>query len=140
MGSSIVKKLNEAGVVHPPKFVPYNMHYEVITGSVAYGMSGDTSDMDVVGFCIPPKEEVFPHLKGEIIGFGRQKKRFENWQEHHIDFNTRAGIYILTTGARETPSAYGWLYEFFYIFIRCSHPKSRPVTASSMRRIRRSKF
>jgi len=84
MGSSIVKKLHDVGLVNPPRFVPINMHYEVITGSVAYGMSGDTSDMDVVGFCIPPKDMVFPHLRGEIEGFGRHKKRFENWQEHHV--------------------------------------------------------
>lgn len=53
-------------------------------GSVAYGVSSDTSDCDVYGFCIPPKDMVFPHLAGEILGFGRQKKRFEQWQEHHI--------------------------------------------------------
>jgi hypothetical protein len=53
-------------------------------GSVAYGVSSDTSDMDLYGFAIPPKEDVFPHLGGEIMGFGRQKKRFEQYQEHHI--------------------------------------------------------
>jgi predicted nucleotidyltransferase len=53
-------------------------------GSVAYGVSGDASDVDVYGFCIPPKEMVFPHLAGEIPGFGIQMQRFEQWQEHHI--------------------------------------------------------
>jgi predicted nucleotidyltransferase len=41
--------------------------------------------MDVYGFCIPPKNVVFPHLDGEIEGFGRQKKKFEQFQQHHID-------------------------------------------------------
>jgi predicted nucleotidyltransferase len=53
-------------------------------GSFAYGVAGDDSDSDIYGFCIPPKEMVFPHLSGEIRGFGRQIKRFEQWQEHHI--------------------------------------------------------
>jgi predicted nucleotidyltransferase len=53
-------------------------------GSVAYGVSSDTSDMDVYGICLPPKDTVFPHLAGEIFGFGTQIKRFESWQEHHV--------------------------------------------------------
>jgi predicted nucleotidyltransferase len=27
---------------------------------------------------------VFPHLAGEIQGFGRQKKKFEQYQQHHV--------------------------------------------------------
>lgn len=61
-----------------------NCQYLTIMGSVAYGVSSDTSDMDVYGFCIPPKNIIFPHLAGEIEGFGRQKKRFEQYQQHHI--------------------------------------------------------
>jgi predicted nucleotidyltransferase len=54
-------------------------------GSIAYGVSSDKSDHDIYGFCIPPKEEVFPHLNGEIPGFGEPKKRFEQFQQSHID-------------------------------------------------------
>jgi predicted nucleotidyltransferase len=54
-------------------------------GSVAYGVSSDSSDLDVYGWAIPPKEEVFPHLRGEVPGFGRQVKRFEQYQEHHVE-------------------------------------------------------
>lgn len=81
---STVQKLTERGLVKPPKFLPNNIHYETIMGSVAYGVSSDTSDMDVYGFCIPEKDMVFPHLRGEIPGFGRQIQRFEQWQEHHV--------------------------------------------------------
>lgn len=28
---------------------------------------------------MPPKDMVFPHLAGEIQGFGRQQQRFEEW-------------------------------------------------------------
>lgn len=81
---SRVQLLTKKNLAHPPKWLPDNIHYEVIMGSVAYGVSSDTSDMDVYGFCIPPKEDVFPHLRGEIQGFGRQKQRFEQYQEHHL--------------------------------------------------------
>lgn len=71
--------------VNPPSWLPDNLCYETIMGSVAYGVSSDTSDMDVYGICLPPKDLVFPHLAGEIPGFGRQVKRFEQWQEHHVE-------------------------------------------------------
>jgi predicted nucleotidyltransferase len=53
-------------------------------GSVAYGVSAESSDIDVYGIFMPPKDTVFPHLAGEIFGFGTQIKRFETWQEHHV--------------------------------------------------------
>lgn len=81
---SIVQKLAERGIAKPPRFVPTNVHYETIMGSVAYGVSADTSDMDVYGFCIPTKEEIFPHLRGEVIGFGTPRERFTQYQEHHL--------------------------------------------------------
>jgi predicted nucleotidyltransferase len=81
---SVIQRLTDKGIARPPKFLPPNVHYETIMGSVAYGVSSDTSDMDVYGFCIPPKEEIFPHLRGEIMGFGTQKQRFNQYQEHHL--------------------------------------------------------
>jgi uncharacterized protein len=27
---------------------------------------------------------IFPHLRGEILGFGQQIQRFNQWQEHHV--------------------------------------------------------
>lgn len=82
-----MKELTDKGLAHPPKFLPDNLHYLTIMGSVAYAVSSDTSDMDLYGFCIPPKEDLFPHLKGEIMGFGDLKHgngRFNVWQQHHI--------------------------------------------------------
>jgi uncharacterized protein len=69
------------------RWIPDNMHYITMMGSVAYGVSNDTSDTDIYSFCIPTKEELFPHLRGEIVGFGDAKhanNRFTNYQEHHI--------------------------------------------------------
>lgn len=82
--SNVVQDLVEKKLAHPPPWLPMNCHYLTMMGSVAYGVSSDTSDMDIYGFCIPPKEIIFPHLAGEIFGFGTQKKRFNQWQQHHI--------------------------------------------------------
>lgn len=68
----------------PPDFIKTNLHYEVLMGSVAYAVSNDMSDMDIYGWAIPPKELVFPHLAGQIDGFGTQKQRFDVWQQHHV--------------------------------------------------------
>ncbi len=81
---STLQRLADAGLIRPPRWLPGNVQYETIMGSVAYGVSSDTSDMDVHGWAIPPKDDVFPHLRGEIPGFGRQSKPFEVYQEHHV--------------------------------------------------------
>ena len=84
MASLFRKALQEGLINSPPDFIKTNLQYEVIMGSYAYGCSGDTSDSDVYGVCIPPKDMIFPRLAGEIWDFGRQKKRFEQWQQHHV--------------------------------------------------------
>lgn len=81
---SITQRLAEQGLIRPPKFLPTNVMYETLMGSVAYGVSTDNSDRDVYGFCIPPKDVVFPHLAGEITGFGQPRKQFEQFQQAHI--------------------------------------------------------
>lgn len=80
----LLQDLRDKKLIHVPDWLPDNTHYLTIMGSMAYGVSTDTSDMDVYGFCIPPRALVFPHTAGEIPGFGRQLKRFEQYQEHHI--------------------------------------------------------
>lgn len=82
--SNIVQDLVNKKLAHPPKWLPTNVHYLTQVGSVAYGVSSDTSDMDLYGFCIPPREVLFPHLAGEIMGFGTPNKRFNQWQQHGI--------------------------------------------------------
>jgi len=81
---STLQRLTDKGLLRPPRWLPGNTQYETIMGSVAYGVSSDTSDVDVYGWAIPPKEEAFPHLRGEIPGFGQPAKRFEVFQEHHV--------------------------------------------------------
>jgi predicted nucleotidyltransferase len=79
-----IREFGEMGLIHPPKFIYDNLCYLVYSGSVAYGVSSDTSDMDCYGICIPNKDMIFPHLRGEILGFGTQTQRFETWQQHHV--------------------------------------------------------
>jgi predicted nucleotidyltransferase len=81
---STIQRLTDRNLIKPPRWLPNNVAYETIMGSVAYGVSGDTSDMDIYGFCIPHKDDLFPHLKGEIPGFGRQIRRFDQFQQHHV--------------------------------------------------------
>lgn len=80
----LLKRLYDTKQITPPKWLIDNTMYLTIMGSNAYAVTSDNSDWDIYGFCIPPKEDIFPHLKGEILGFGNQTQRFEQWQEHHV--------------------------------------------------------
>lgn len=81
----ILHELVQHGKIHPPKWLPDNTQMLGYAGSAAYGVSNDTSDMDCFGFCIPPKEIVFPFTDGgRIYGFGTQEQRFRVWSEHHV--------------------------------------------------------
>lgn len=85
--ASIVQRLGgrKEKIIFPPNFLEHNIQYEVLMGSRAYGVNRDDStDHDIYGFCIPPKEVIFPHLAGIIPGFGNQGVRFEQWQQPHI--------------------------------------------------------
>ena len=44
---STVQRLADRGLVRLPRWLPANVQYETIMGSVAYGVSSDTSDVDV---------------------------------------------------------------------------------------------
>lgn len=81
----LLHKLVERNQIHPPKWLPDNTQFLGYAGSAAYGVSGDTSDMDCFGFVIPPREIVFPFSDGgRIYGFGDQGERFRVWSEHHV--------------------------------------------------------
>lgn len=80
----LIKKLEDKKLIHPPSWLALNTHYLTQMGSNAYGVQQDDSDMDIYGFCMPPKDMIFPHLAGEIPGFGNQITRFEQFQEHHV--------------------------------------------------------
>lgn len=93
---TIVNQLTEEKLINPPKFLNDSVYYETEVGSVAYGVSSSSSDLDIYGFCVPPKDVVFPHLRGEIPGFGRQKKRFDQFQQHGIKDDARGVVWDVT--------------------------------------------
>ena len=83
--SSKTQHLIKLGLLKsPPKFLETGVQYEVVMGSIAYGVAEDHSDMDVYGFAIPPRDWVFPHLRGEIPGFDDAGPQFEQIQQHHL--------------------------------------------------------
>ena len=88
--SNILKELADKGLVKPPSWLANNVHYLTIMGSQAYAVSNKESDFDLYAMVIPPKEDLFVHLKGEIIGFGAweddkiHKNRWRTWQQAHV--------------------------------------------------------
>lgn len=88
--ASTTQKLMEKGLLRGAHaFLEFNVVYETIMGSHAYGVA-DTSvkqklpDYDIYGIAIPPKQMVFKHLAGWIPGFGPEPPGFEQWHQHHI--------------------------------------------------------
>jgi predicted nucleotidyltransferase len=80
----ILHDLQRQNIITPPKWIPDNTKFLGVTGSTAYGMNTDGSDLDVHGYAIPHKEMIFPHLAGNIPNFGTQSERFRVYQQHHV--------------------------------------------------------
>jgi predicted nucleotidyltransferase len=89
-------------LIAPPPWLADNTHYLTIMGSIAYGVADTNdeevqSDFDLYGFCVPPREVVFPHLAGAVWGFGKYrdgmpKSHFGQFQQHHVfDPSARGG-------------------------------------------------
>jgi len=83
---NILQQLQKAKLVKFPDYV-LNCQYLTIMGSQAYGIKSKDSDIDLYGFCIPPKEIIFPFLAKEIEGFGTKQPRFNQFQIQHIFFD-----------------------------------------------------
>jgi hypothetical protein len=52
---STLQRLSDHGLIKPPRWLPGSVQYETIMGSAAYGVSSETSDVDVYGWAIPQK-------------------------------------------------------------------------------------
>ncbi len=105
---STLKRLADRSLIKPPRWLPGNVQYETIMGSVAFAVSSDGSDLDVYGWAIPPRDQVFPHLRGEIVGFGSPGPRFEQYQEHQVHDHDALG----GNGRRYDLTIYG-IVKFF---------------------------
>lgn len=83
--ASVTNRLTKSQIIKPPPFLEDNIHYETIMGSQAYGCNDpDKSDFDIYGFCMPPKDILFPHTGGIIFGFDKNYRKFEVYEQHHI--------------------------------------------------------
>jgi predicted nucleotidyltransferase len=87
--SSVVQKLVRHKLFHPKYSFVGEPDYEVIMGSLAYGVSNDTSDMDIYAMCVPHKSMVFPHLAGHVPDFGPKPENFTSQQKHHMQLEER---------------------------------------------------
>lgn len=73
-----------------PSWVESSVKYLAIMGSHAYGCHSTSSDYDVYGFCIPPRDIVFPFENNvNIYGFHHQPNNFKHFQaqEDDLDFS-----------------------------------------------------
>lgn len=84
----VTQTLMEQGVITAPDFLRTNTMYECYTGSTAYGMSTLSSDLDVYGFAIPPKEYLFPHLSGCIAGYDTPQT-FDQYIKHGVAYKDK---------------------------------------------------
>lgn len=85
--SLVGRILRENAHLTPPGFVnSSSVQFEVLAGSHAFGTATPESDRDVIAFCIPPIDFVFPILRGHIDGFGRQKQCFRMYDQDDISF------------------------------------------------------
>lgn len=78
----MLSRLINAKLIKPPGFALSNLMFETLTGSHAYGIATAESDFDYVGFCIPPKEMVFP--TGYIEGFSPKPQPFKVFTKTHL--------------------------------------------------------
>ena len=96
MGSLFDRLQQEQLITDAPAHMKNNVHYECIMGSIAYGVSNDNSDVDVYGFCMPPRHMIFPYESGNIVGFGNKPENFNQYQKHHIHDIHRNKEYDIT--------------------------------------------
>ena len=80
----VIERLQSKQLITAPGWLPNNVVYEGETGSVSYGCNDQNSDIDIVGFCIPPKRIIFPHTVGFVHGFGKSPEGFNQFEAHHI--------------------------------------------------------
>ncbi len=79
----ILRELEDKKLISPPSWLHTNTQYLCVMGSIVYGVAEDTSDYDVIGYCVPPKSDIFPY-SDKIYLFDKPDSVFEQYQEDHI--------------------------------------------------------
>lgn len=90
-----LSELVAKGIANPPSGMDQMIQLEVYIGSSAYAINSDSSDLDVLGFWIPPLDSIFPNLRGLIPGFDsgfeEDNLKFRTYTEHHMMDNSALG-------------------------------------------------
>jgi predicted nucleotidyltransferase len=108
----ILQTLRSKNLLQAPRWLVDQTQYLTQMGSVAYGVAGSDSDVDIYGFCMPPKDVVFPYsVGGEILDFGTPGERFQQWQQHHIKPQDREIEYDITV--------FG-ISRYFHLCMQCN--------------------
>lgn len=80
--TQLIDRLVKLKVCTPPSWLSDNTMYLCQMGSVAYGVATDYSDVDVYGFCLPPRRMLTKPFNEHVPGFDKYEE-FNQWQEHH---------------------------------------------------------
>lgn len=91
----LINILEKNNLIQPPKWLSSNIHYLAYSGSIAYNINNADSDIDLFGFCTPPKHVIFPHLAGIIKDFGHQGEEFNRFHQQCIYDDKEYDISIL---------------------------------------------
>lgn len=83
--SKLINDLIKKKLISPPSFLKDSVQFLCITGSTAYGVANINSDVDFIGYCIPPKGILFPHTAGYISGLDSVIPKFDQWTDHHVN-------------------------------------------------------
>jgi predicted nucleotidyltransferase len=114
MNNNIIKQLKKENKISIPNHLIDNIQYLVYGGSTAYGVSNNESDIDIYGFTIPTKEDIYPYLHNNYIyGFDDPPNVFTHFTQHNIDDKYDITIYSII--------------KFFYLLM-----KNNPMALESL--------
>lgn len=82
-------------------------------GSTVYNAKLETSDTDIMGIAIPPKEIIFPYFQKEIPGFSKNIKNFDQYE--YKTGNIEGVIYNITKYFRLCYDNNPNIIDFLYV-------------------------
>lgn len=82
----ILTELKNANLINPPDYVLNNLCFLSYGGSISYGVSTPDSDIDLIGFYVPPIEYIY---QPGIYNFDKINVA-EVYSVHHIQYNGKS--------------------------------------------------
>lgn len=81
----LIQDILEKNNISHEKWMTANIIFATKTGSIAYEVTDQESDVDIYAVTIPPKSFIYPD-KQFIVDFDHQPN-FSQWQNHHLSYN-----------------------------------------------------